>query len=196
MKNTIDKNLYNKLNNIFIDIVNNYKTYLNDGMNWYKKANRQIKESAFDIGVDVDLYAKIVAILSPYNRWENNISDAYKLLFCLKYERDQLDKLTFTTFRNNVDKAVDVYDGKIDFVPTETNMKTYAFYRNLMLDSEYVTIDRHMINLIDFNKYFGKTLTSKRYNDYSLYFDIIARANNIEPYELQAIFWEYVRNEN
>jgi len=186
----------NILRNLFIDIVQNYSEYKNNGLNWYKKANRQIKESAIDLNVDIDLYAKIVAILSPYNRWENNISDAYKLLFCLKYERDQLQKLTFTTFKNNVEKAIDVYDGKVDFIMTDTNMKTYSFYRNLMLDSNYITIDRHMIKLLDFNKYFGKTLTSKRYNEYSILFHEIANEFEIEPYEIQAIFWEYARNEN
>jgi len=186
----------NILRNLFIDIVQNYSEYKNNGLNWYKKANRQIKESAIDLNVDIDLYAKIVAILSPYNRWENNISDAYKLIFCLKYERDQLQKLTFTTFKNNVEKAIDVYDGKIDFIMTDTNMKTYSFYRNLMLDSNYITIDRHMIKLLDFNKYFGKTLTSKRYNEYSILFHEIANEFEIEPYEIQAIFWEYARNEN
>jgi hypothetical protein len=186
----------NILRNLFIDIINNHYEYKNNGLKWYQKANRQIKESAMDIGVDVDLYSKIVAILSPYNRWENNISDAYKLLFCLKFERDQLEKLTFTTFRNNVEKAIDVYDGKVEFELTDTNMKTYSFYRNLMLDSNYVTIDRWMLKLLDFNKYFGKTLTSKRYNEYSLLFHDIANEFEIEPYEIQAIFWEYARNEN
>ena len=186
----------NILRNLFIDIIQNYSEYKNNGLNWYKKAHRQIKESAMDIGVDVDLYAKIVAILSPYNRWENNISDAYKLIFCLKYERDQLQKLTFTTFKNNVEKAIDVYDGKVDFIMTDTNMKTYSFYRNLMLDSNYITIDRHMMKLLDFNKYFGKTLTSKRYNEYSILFHEIATEFEIEPFEIQAIFWEYARNEN
>ena len=186
----------NILRNLFIDIINNHYDYKNSGLNWYQKAHRQIKECAMDIGVDVDLYAKIVAILSPYNRWENNISDAYKLIFCLKFERDQLEKLTFTTFKNNVEKAIDVYDGKVDFELTDTNMKTYSFYRNLMLDSNYVTIDRWMLKLLDFNKYFGKTLTSKRYNEYSILFHEIANEFEIEPFEIQAIFWEYARNEN
>lgn len=196
MKNTIDKNLFNKLRNLFIEISRNHKNYMSDGITWYEKAHKQIKESSHDLNVSIDMFAQIVAILSPYNRWENNISDAYKLLFCLKYERDQLDKLTFTTFKSNVDKAVKVFDGIQEFIMTDSNMKTYSFYKNLMLDSNYVTIDRHMLNLIDFEKYFGKSLTSKRYNDYSIYFDMIASEHNLEPYEVQAIFWEYKRNEN
>lgn len=169
---------------------------IQSGANWYAQANRFCKDVAHEIGVDVDLVAKVVAILSPFNLWENNKMDAYKLLFALKYERETVGLLTFTTFRNNVKKAIDLYDGKIDFELTDTNMKTYSFYKNLMLDSNYVTIDRWMLRILDFEKYFGKTLTKKRYVQFAESFLYVAHKRNMHAYELQAILWEQIRNEN
>ena len=169
---------------------------VNSGKDWYIQANIFCKNVAHELNIETDLVAKVVAILSPFNLWDNNKNDAYKLLFALKYERENVGLLTFTTFRNNVQKAIDVYDGKIDFELTDTNMKTYSFYQNIMLNDKYVTIDRWMMRLLDFEKYFGKTLTKKRYVQFAESFMYVAWKNKLKGYELQAILWEQIRNEN
>lgn len=175
---------------------NTLPKYKYSSKDWYKKANVFCKNVAHELNIETDLVAKVVAILSPFNLWDNNKNDAHKLLFALKYERETVGLLTFTTFRNNVQKAIDVYDGKIDFELTDTNMKTYSFYQNIMLNDKYVTIDRWMMRLLDFEKYFGKTLTKKRYIEFAKSFMYVAWKNKLKGYELQAILWEQIRNEN
>lgn len=190
-------NSNNKVNKILSDYVDRVEPEnIESGVNWYRNAYKWCREIAYEIGVSTEMVAKVVAILSPFNVWENNKMDAYKLLFALKYERETVGLLTFTTFRNNVQKAIDVYDGKVDFVLTDTNMKTYSFYQNLILNKNYVTIDRWMMRIIDFEKYFGKTLTQKRYKQFAESIMYVAMQKGLKGYELQAILWEQIRNEN
>lgn len=190
-------NSNNKVNKILSDYVDRVEPEnIESGVNWYRNAYKWCREIAYEIGVTPEIVCKVVAILSPFNVWENNKMDAYKLLFALKYERETVGLLTFTTFRNNVQKAIDVYDGKVDFVLTDTNMKTYSFYQNLLLNKNYVTIDRWMMRIIDFEKYFGKTLTQKRYKEFASCIMYVAMQRGLKGYELQAILWEQIRNEN
>lgn len=171
-------------------------SYIDKGKAWYYNANLKIKDIARNLQVDAKMVAETVAILSPFNLWENNLSDANRLLFSLKYERDQLESLTFTTFKSNVQKVIDMYDNGTDFEPTKTNMKTYAFSKNLMLDDKYVTLDRHMLRLIDFESIFGKTLTQKRYHEYGSSFFHVGAKYGLKAYELQAVLWERQRAES
>ena len=186
------KSLLNRINKALSEVS---QEDITNGSGFYQRHHREIKAGASELDVDVDLYAKTVSILSPYNTWENNIADAHRLLFALKYEPEQLDRLTFTTFRANVDKAIAVFRGEKELTGGQTAMKTFGFYRNLMLDPEHVTIDRHMLKLVDLEKDYGiKSLTARAYHDIADHFRFVAKKHGIKPFELQAILWFHLRD--
>lgn len=168
---------------------------ISDGLSWYDQANEKIRIYANSLDIDPKLFAEIVSILSPSTVWEKNLDQAYDLVSKLKTEREEVGKLVFNTYKHNVTKAIELYDGKLTLnEDKKSGMKTYNFARNLLLDTAAVTIDRQMLKLLDTNEYFGtSTLTYKTYYQYA---DVIKKLSShigILPYQLQASLWLHAR---
>lgn len=169
--------------------------YIREGHEWYENAHRTIKNYSEDLRVDQQTFSAVVSILSPFNPWERNIDDASKLIFAVQYEPDTLDKLTFTTFKNNVNKAVKFIRNEVSLKPKGA-MKTYSFAKNLLLNPNYVTIDSHMLKYVDLERDFGtKSLTDKTYSAYADVFKKVSKKYLIHGYQLQASLWLHARNE-
>jgi len=165
------------------------------GLEWYDQANEQTKIYANELEMEPKLFAEMTSALSPSTVWEKNLDQAFDLASKLKYEREEIGKLVFNTYKANVTKAIDIYDGKVELNESKgTGMKTYNFARNLLLDKEAVTIDRQMINILDIKHFFGtKTLTYKTYYAYAKVLSTLAKEIKLIPYQLQAILWLYAR---
>lgn len=167
----------------------------NAGLDWYDQANEQTKIYANELEIEPKLFAEITSVLSPSTVWEKNLDQAFDLVSKLKYEREEIGKLVFNTYKTNVTKAIAIYDNKATLDESKgTGMKTYNFARNLLLDPKAVTIDRQMIKILDINHFFGtKTLTYKTYYAYAKVLSTLAKEIKLIPYQLQAILWLYAR---
>lgn len=169
---------------------------IKEGIAWYPQANKKVREVAHSLNLPVKLVAEVVSILSPAQLWENNVAEAHKLLFSLKYEPEQIEKLTFTTYRSNVEKAIRVYNKEQVLNDEKSGFKTYSFAKNLLLDSSRVTIDRHMLKIADIEKLLNvKSLTKKAYGEFEEAIQKVAKKYSLKGYELQAMLWLKLRDE-
>jgi hypothetical protein len=153
--------------------------------------------TGLNYNVPADKVAKIVAVLSPVSKWERNKRDAWLLLSWANLTEEQITNLPFGTYKANVRKAWRVYHDLEDLLPK--SQKTFAFYRNIMLDPDHVTVDRHAITAIGGVKFLNKiasksasgaySLTEYRYKKAADAYKNMANKYNLTPYQLQAIVW-------
>jgi len=164
-----------------------------DGERWYSEARLKAQHIAHSAGIDLATAADVVSILSPANEWNNNVSEALKLAFSYKKEPEQLELLTFVTYKNNVRKAIQRLKGHPVLKGAEkTAPKTYRFAQNIKGDLDPVTIDRHMLRCFNFPE--GENL------NYGSYMYIEEAVQNYAhkrtewtPAQLQAILWTVQR---
>lgn len=160
------------------------------GLNWYQHAHVFCKEVAHNTGLKVETVAMVVSALSPAVSWELNKIQAEQMCNAFR-DGLPLDTVTTSTYENNRLKAWDILHGKK--VITVKSPKTYAFYRNLLLDVDSVTVDRWMLRVM-FNRPL-KSLTALKYRQCEAILRDVANDLEIKPFQLQAIIWEQIRRE-
>lgn len=175
--------------------------HIEAGLSWYDNANTWVTMTSLNYDVPADKVAKIVAVLSPGSKWDRNKRDAWLLLSWANLTEEQITNLPFGTYKANVRKAWRVYHDLEDLLPK--SQKTFAFYRNIMLDPDHVTVDRHAITAIGGVKFLNKiasksasgaySLTEYRYKKAADAYKNMANKYNLTPYQLQAILWEVER---
>jgi len=175
--------------------------HIEAGLSWYDNANTWVTMTGLNYNVPADKVAKIVAVLSPGSKWERNKRNAWLLLSWANLTEEQITNLPFGTYKANVRKAWRVYHDLEDLLPK--SQKTFAFYRNIMLDPDHVTVDRHAITAIGGVKFLNKiasksasgaySLTEYRYKKAADAYKNMANKYNLTPYQLQAILWEVER---
>jgi hypothetical protein len=133
---------------------------LADGAAWYRNAWRSCQEIARSYYERPDVVAAIVAILSPGNRWEQNLDDAATVLeyWAAYVERRidvvDLDSVAVATYRKNTQKAYSllfaIHD---DETPSEKAIETWcrgpkvsAFYQCITGLDYVLCLDSHAIN--------------------------------------------------
>lgn len=163
---------------------------LKRGLNWYKEANTFCKEVAHNTNLKVETVAMVVSALSPAVSWELNKIQAEQMCNAFR-DGLPLDTVTTSTYENNRLKAWDILHGKK--VITVKSPKTYAFYRNLMLNVDSVTVDRWMLRVM-FNRPL-KSLTPLKYRQCETILRDAAIDLDLKPFQLQAITWEQIRIE-
>ena len=163
---------------------------LKRGLNWYKQANVFCKEVAHNTGLKVETVAMVVSALSPAVSWELNKIQAEEMCNAFR-DGLSLETVTTSTYENNRFKAWDILQGKKTI--TVKSPKTYAFYKNLLLDIDSVTIDRWMLRVM-FNRPL-KSLTPLKYRQCETILREAAIDLDLKPFQLQAITWEQIRRE-
>lgn len=163
---------------------------ISKGLNWYQHAHVFCKEVAHNTGLSVDTVAMVVSALSPAVSWELNKIQAEQMCNAFR-DGLPLDSVITSTYENNRLKAWDILHGKK--VITVKSPKTYAFYRNLMLNIDSVTIDRWILRVM-FNRPI-KSLTALKYRQCEEIFKQAAIDLDLKPLQLQAITWEQIRME-
>ncbi len=162
---------------------------IKNGLNWYVNANNICKDISEKYTVSTFKAAGVISALSPRNKWDQNIKDAYKVFEAVK---DGLspEQIKVCTFNKNKFKAFAVAQGKVTI--NEGSKKTYNFVQNVgNLSNDHLTvdiwhlracflksikIDSASIGRIAYEQI--KTLTIKKANKLGL-----------KGYELQAILW-------
>jgi hypothetical protein len=167
MKNSeINKeSIFEKLDTFLTDP--NFRKEL--GKNWYQDQKSQIFNNvvlALPLKglISLKVYLAVVAILSPANKWNNNLWDAYFLILDhFGIELLGINKYKFYTYGANVDKARLLLKritllGWSENLAIETalkvptSLKTWNFYNNLLDSSnnEFLTVDRHILSVCGF----------------------------------------------
>lgn len=171
----------------------------NRGLRWYQDASDFANELSEKYKVDYGRVCGVISALSPANYWENNKQEAEQLIVCYVVGGDYT-KLSFRTYGANVAKAWDILTSLNvpveSFFNAKTGAKTLNFYYNILTpkDTNYITLDRHMIAIINGN--IGKPsgpgrLTPKQYRETAAKFIKTANKLKLVPCELQAMLWEH-----
>ena len=159
------------------------------GLAWYYEANLYARQLASDYFVEPSVAASVISCLSPFVTWEANKKDAKRFLSGYHNGLDIMERVRVGTFNNNKRRAM-LCLTNLDGVMTGKAPKTYAFYRNIMLDSRHVTIDRHAYKaLVGKQRAGGESITLKRYRAAEATYKDTADSLGLKGYELQAIVW-------
>lgn len=158
---------------------------IRDGLQWYGVHREWTRELADRTNTPVATVACIVAVLSPQCPWQKNIVCATELLSLGMVK-------TAGPYGSNILKAHKVLEEKI----TDTRAvmphgpKVWNFSRNLMGDTEAVTIDTHMVQLLDHEFVpHGKKVGWRQYGNYLSPLRELAADLHLRPCDLQAILW-------
>jgi hypothetical protein len=180
----------NMIKKIEKTLLNGTSQQLKDGLNWYERLNDYCSELANTFDMPVYKVAAIMSILSPQCSFTTNVRDTFVLL------QDGKDaKLRSPIFKEKALKAL--YANSFDEVSAlfneKTAPKTLSFFENLLLlDSNRVTVDIHMIRFFEIEG----SLTIKRYKQCEKYIQDYAEMVGLKPFQVQAQLWCIVRGKS
>jgi hypothetical protein len=163
---------------------------ITNGKQWYSVGRNVCVDicSKYD-NVDTLKAASVISALSPRNKWEQNIKDAYKVFDAVKNGLNAED-IKVCTFHTNKFKAFAIAKGEVQI--TDKSLKTYNFVNNLASESnDYLTIDIWHLracfnNSIKIDKANIGRVAYGQIKDLTI---TKAKDLGLKGYELQAILW-------
>ena len=166
------------------------KEEISEGFQWYKKANDICKDIAQKFNTSELIAASVISALSPRNKWEQNIKDAYKVFQAVQ-EGNEANDIKVCTFHTNKFKAFEIAKG--NKVILADSQKTFAFVNNIAyLDNNFVTTDVWHLRAC-FNKTIG-SCGKLAYNQIQKLTIKKADKLGLKGFEYQAIIWASIRN--
>ena len=166
------------------------KEEISEGFQWYKKANDICKDIAQKFNTYELIAASVISALSPRNKWEQNIKDAYKVFQAVQ-EGNEANDIKVCTFHTNKFKAFEIAKG--NKVISADSQKTFAFVNNIAyLDNNFVTTDVWHLRAC-FNKTIG-SCGKLAYNQIQKLTIKKADKLGLKGFEYQAIIWASIRN--
>lgn len=95
-----------------------------DGLTWYVRAHEHAYTIATSTGITIRQASEVIAALSPRNKWERNVMDAFAL--AAYHARGNRTRVMprVATFNSNRDKAMRILDGERDVL---SGRKVVAF---------------------------------------------------------------------
>lgn len=182
MLNKISKNL-----DFYFNLAT--KEDIKDGKNWYDEGREICKDIAYNYNTTTLIAAGVISALSPRNKWEQNIKDAYKVFEAVNKGLNAED-IKVCTFHTNKFKAFAIAKGDVEI--TDKSLKTYNFVNNLASESNaYLTVDVWHIracfnNFIDIN---SSAMGRVAYEQIKKLTIAKAKSLGLKGYEYQAILW-------
>jgi hypothetical protein len=162
-----------------------------EGREWYTKAHNICAGIGKELGYDLVAVAHVLSALSPRNKWERNITDAYNVLKAVN-EGKGPESVKVCTFTTNKVKAFEIAKGNIAI--DKASPKTFAFVNNIAhLDATKITIDVWHLRAA-FGGTIDSGLTPLRYRQIEDITLRCAKKVGVKGYEFQAIVWGIVRN--
>lgn len=169
---------------------------------WYTEANKFCKSLVNNLKLAsffeceeskaVEVVAKVIAALSPQNKWETNKGDAKNLISAFVIGGD-LTSVKPSTFKSNKRKAIKILEKE----PVSWGNKTRAFWQNICLSDKAVTIDLWHLRAVKNGSVDNcfNTLTDRRYKIIEAVTKVLACDHGILGYQFQAVIWVNIRNE-
>ena len=130
--NKISRNL-----DFLFNLANNDE--INDGLNWYKDANKEALKIANKYNLDVYEVSQVISALSPRNKWAQNLKDADNV--CSAFVTGiKPTEIKVCTFHTNKFKAFAILENKVSI--SKNSLKTYNFVNNIaFLSPGHLTVD-------------------------------------------------------
>lgn len=188
----------------YIKEVYNLATKDEKNQQWYTEAYQFCQQLAEEYNFPIETIAKMVATLSPMQRWETNRKFAIKCLdvftsfFPILQEiadkntplNDLFDMTYFPYVHMFNKQSIKAYQVLFGY-ETELGQKVEAFYNNIMLNSQYVTVDSLASSIVLglYNHPSNYKPKDKAYNVMANLYREAAKEIGIEPSHLQAITW-------
>ena len=171
------------------------------GLAWYSDAHNQALQISEALNVPLTTVVGVIAALSPNNKWERNLSNAYQLIAAY-LDGETVESVKVSTYHTMKAKAwsilADQLDETDDILTRLNGQKIKSFYECIIGVPHGICIDGHALNIWR-NERHG--LTSDKTNiGKRLYADIQAdyleagnavtyQGRNLTAYEMQAITW-------
>lgn len=156
------------------------------GLSWYERAHNEclLLSQVFD--VPLRNVIGVVAALSPNNKWNRNLYDAWNLL-----ENPSM-KTKVCTFKNQRRKALDILRGASNdlYITGILNGdKTCNFYRNILYykTSQQVTVDTWAYRSVNMKP------SKKNFKVVAEAYKQAAQELQLQPHQVQAVVWSVVR---
>lgn len=164
---------------------------INEGLQWYKKANDFCNEQSKIFNVDSFTVASIVSALSPRNKWMTNLKDTVTVLDAVRNGLDPND-IKVSTFHTNKFKAFEIARGNLKI--TNNSRKTYSFVCNVgNLDEDRATLDVWHLRAC-FNRTIQTGLGKLAYDQLERLTINKAKKLGLKGFEYQAIIWASVQS--
>lgn len=149
------------------------------GSDWYRLARLECHRISVETGKSFGIVCAVVALLSPSNKWQRNLADAYEL--CNGNFGHKC-----CTYGTNKRKAISMLTGDAlysDVFNFKTSPKVTRFFKLLRSDTDDVCVDTWMFRAFD---------TDDREE---IERDIVqfAQEINVKPHVVQATIWCSVR---
>ena len=176
---------------------------LQEGREWYNRANRVAAEIASAHGISLETAAGVIAALSPNNRWERNIVDAENVIRAYSIGgAEEAENVKVCTYGKMRTKAVQILEAPSMSHHEDilNGRKITAFYQCIIGCKDSCCIDGHAYSI-----WFGDRLTMKQVPNIGkkLYAEIVSdyveaaeilretgsRFSDLTAYEVQAITW-------
>ena len=170
------------------------KKEINEGKQWYKKANLFCNDVAQKYNCSPFTVAQVVSALSPRNKWAQNLKDAKKVFQAVN-EGKEPENIKVCTFNKNKFKAFQIAKGLQQISPD--SKKTYNFCKNIAyLCEESLTVDIWHLRtcLKEFKSISSAQIGKVAYEQIKSL--TIKKANKLglTGFEYQAILWVTVQN--
>ena len=170
-------------------------TEIKHGMTWYSSAFADCKKVSTKLSLPMHIVVGVVAALSPNNKWDRNLQNAFDL--CQAFiEGQDLDSIKVSTYHTMKRKAWYILETMPTYNETVTILngkKIVSFFRNIMGDETDITIDGHARNIY-YNDRQGLTtpntnIKKLEYVDIQKAYKRASKKLGLKAYELQAITW-------
>ena len=162
---------------------------LKNGKNWYIKAYKICQDIAQKYNTNTFIAASVISALSPRNKWDQNIKDAYTVFDAVKNDIAP-ENIKVCTFHSNKFKAFQLAKNEIQI--TDSSLKTYNFVNNIaLLSKNHVTIDIWHLRacfdkIIQIDKAKIGRIAYVQIKDTTLQ---VSEKLGLSGFELQAIIW-------
>ena len=167
---------------------------LEDAKNWYDIAQAEALQIAEKLDMPLYIVVGVIAALSPNNKWERNLVNAYEL--CQAFQDGQgMDTVKVSTYHKMKEKAWGILTeiGDYDRVVEQLKgQKIVAFFRNIM-GEDVITIDGHARNIY-YDERVGLTdaktsIGVKEYRFLQAEYQAVADKYGLLGRQMQAVTW-------
>ena len=167
---------------------------IEEATHWYNTAQDEAKQIAERLDMPVYIVVGVMAALSPNNKWERNLTNAYEL--CKAFQDGQgMDSVKVSTYHKMKEKAWDILTEIPDYdtvILRLNGKKIVSFFRNIMGEDD-ITIDGHARNIY-YNERVGLTdnktnIGVKEYAKLQEEYLTVAKEYDLLGRQMQAITW-------
>ena len=167
---------------------------LNNAKHWYDEAQQEARQIAERLDMPVYIVVGVMAALSPNNKWERNLVNAYEL--CKAFQDGQgMDSVKVSTYHKMKEKAWGILTEFPDYetvIVRLSGKKIISFFRNIMGEDD-ITIDGHARNIY-YNERVGLTdaktsIGKKEYVKLQKEYLTVAKEYDMLGRQMQAITW-------